>query len=104
MASSIPPVSPTADGYIKVCMTFKTYEPKHFRSHILKAEFFTKPPFFESVCVFLRPEQITERGEAIVAAFKALISRKVIPPNSVMTGSTLAIEDTTTLAYLLETP
>lgn len=104
MTSSGLTLGDTGPGLIKVKLFFKTWEPKHLRSHVLKTEFAAKGPYLEDVCVLLPQAAVTPDLTAFQATFRELIHSGAVGRQSTLVDFLLLIEDHTTLAYVMETP
>lgn len=105
--TGLPSVQPTAipvanePGYIKVCLTFLTNEPKHYRSYQLAVMYGFRGPFTEEAYVLVPVRAVTSMDlTTFREAFGFLQRNFVISRNARLVKATLLDEDLTTLAYI----
>jgi hypothetical protein len=98
-----PTVTPVANepGHMKVCLTFLTNEPKHYRSYQLAVMYGFRGPFTEEAYVLVPVKTITNLDlTTFREAFASLQRNFVISRNARLVKATLLDEDLTTLAYI----
>jgi len=105
--TGLPSVQPTAvpvaeaPGCIKICLTYLTNEPKHYRSYQLAVMYGFRGPFTEEAFVLMPVRAITSLDlTTFREAFGFLQRSFVVSRNARLVKATLLDEDLTTLAYV----
>lgn len=88
-------------GYIKVRLSYLTFDPKHMRSQMLRNSCGARPPYSEDICVLMPRMKVFPDVNVYNRPFKHLQSCELLTPNAKLTGYTFLDEDDDTLAYVL---
>jgi hypothetical protein len=87
-------------GYMKIRLSYLTWEPKHFRSITLKMECGAQPPFTEDICILLPCSKVFAVLETFIPMFDTLRRLEIVSKTAKLQDFTLFDEDHLTLAYL----
>jgi hypothetical protein len=88
-------------GYIKVRLSYLTFEPKHMRSHMLKTSCGAKPPYIEDVCILMPRMKVFPSLQTYRAPFEHLQAAGILPKSTTLITQTIIDEDDDTLAYVI---
>lgn len=100
--SARPETASTKAGYIKVRLTFQTYEPTHIRSVMLESEYGIEPPYTENLCILLPRQKAFSLLEAYLPAFQRLQDAGLVSSTAQLTAFHILDEDNLTLAYICD--
>jgi hypothetical protein len=88
-------------GYIKVRLSYLTFDPKHMRSQMLRNSCGARPPYAEDICVLIPRMKVFPTLSTYNPAFKRLQDCNLLTQTAKLTGFTIVDEDDSTLAYVV---
>lgn len=96
--------TPVSDkpGYIKVRLTFLTFEPVHVRSLQLQYACGARPPFNEDICILMKADRAYPDLEHYSLPFEQLKTQGLVSTSARLTEVTLLDEDVETLSYIID--
>ena len=88
-------------GYIKVRLSYLTFDPKHMRSQMLRNSCGAKPPYIEDVCILTPRMKVFPSLSTYKAAFEHLQAAGLLAKSDTLITQTVVDEDDSTLAYVV---
>jgi hypothetical protein len=88
------------EGYVKIRLSYLTYEPKHLRSITLMKHCGVKPPFQEHIYILVPCSKVFAKLETFVPMFDWFQRHKILPLSSRLQDFKILDEDNLTLSYI----